>query len=227
MDIHLKETANSGSRFTFPSLPESINVKNSTNYQTFKIIGQGVIKIPKGMDSGTISWSGVFFGRSKRNEPIVKVWIATSECKKVLENWMEKGTVLNLMVTETNINYDVTISDFDYTDIGAYGNAEYTISFARYKELRVYTTDELKITAYVKKVETRPEPAQPEVRTYTVVQGDNLWKIARKFYGGTGSDWEKIYDVNKDLIEAEARKYKYKSSNNGYWIFPGAVYIIP
>lgn len=47
MDIYLTETGSGGRRFTFPSLPERIRVKNSTNYQSFDILSMGTIKIPK------------------------------------------------------------------------------------------------------------------------------------------------------------------------------------
>jgi nucleoid-associated protein YgaU len=41
-------------------------------------------------------------------------------------------------------------------------------------------------------------------QTYVVEKGDNLWKIAAKFYG-KGSQWKKIYDANLDRIPDPAR----------------------
>jgi len=38
-----------------------------------------------------------------------------------------------------------------------------------------------------------------EFQTYTIKKGDTLWKIAREFYG-TGKEWRKIYEANKDSI---------------------------
>ena len=133
MDIYLTETGSGGRRFTFPSLPERIRVKNSTNYQSFDILSMGTIKIPKGMTPTTISWEGVFFGEAKKKESIVKTWVKPSECEKTLQNWQEKGTVLRLMVTGTNINIDVTISSFTCEEVGGFGNKEYKIEFIRYK----------------------------------------------------------------------------------------------
>ncbi|KKL51165.1 hypothetical protein LCGC14_2298240 [marine sediment metagenome] len=40
---------------------------------------------------------------------------------------------------------------------------------------------------------------KPEPRTYTVKGGDNLWKIASRFYGD-GRQWQRIYDANVDVI---------------------------
>lgn len=43
---------------------------------------------------------------------------------------------------------------------------------------------------------TAPAPVQ----TYTVVGGDNLSKIAKKFYGHANR-WREIYDANRDQIK--------------------------
>lgn len=226
MYIYLSEISNGAARFVFPSMPERVQVKNSTNYQIINIIDKGECKIPRGMDTGVISWSGVFFGESKMHEPIVKQWNSPTECKKILEGWQEQGTVLRLLITETNINYDVTISQFSYEDYGGHGNAEYSISFCRHKSLKIYTTDELEIVKFEKKVVTRPEPAPPPAQTYTVSSGDTLWGIAQNFYGN-GAQWQDIYNANADTIESTAQEHGFGSSDNGHWIWSGEVLVIP
>ena len=51
--------------------------------------------------------------------------------------------------------------------------------------------------------------------TYTVVKGNCLWNIAKKFYG-SGSSWQKIYDANRSVI-----------GSNPNLIYPGQVFTIP
>ena len=51
--------------------------------------------------------------------------------------------------------------------------------------------------------------------TYTVKPGDNLSKLAKQFYG-TGADWKKIYEANKDVI-----------GGNPNLIYPGQTFKIP
>lgn len=63
-------------------------------------------------------------------------------------------------------------------------------------------------------------------QAYTVVSGDTLWGIARRFYG-TGTKYHIIYDANTDLIESTAKDHGKKSSDNGHWIWPGEVLTIP
>lgn len=62
--------------------------------------------------------------------------------------------------------------------------------------------------------------------TYTVVSGDCLWKIAKAKYGD-GSKASKIYAANKAAIEKEAKKHGRKSSQNGWYIYPGMKLKIP
>lgn len=47
---------------------------------------------------------------------------------------------------------------------------------------------------------TAPPPATAPARTYTVVKGDSLSKIAKRKYGDARK-WRAIYEANKDLIK--------------------------
>jgi nucleoid-associated protein YgaU len=55
---------------------------------------------------------------------------------------------------------------------------------------------------------------KPQERTYTVVKGDSLSKIAKALYGSAGK-WKAIYEANKDIIK------------NPDLIYPGQVLRIP
>lgn len=224
MDIYLKEKANKKSTFRFPSLPENISVKGDVNTQEYDIIRKGTYSFPSGPDVRSLKWKGYFWGKSRKGSVINQKWLAPSTCVKKLETWRDKGTVLNLIVSGGGINMDVTIQSFDYELFGGNGDFEYTIGFNRYREMQIQTVKELGIK---KPAAVKRPSAASNARKHTVVQGENLWSIARKWYGGSGSDWEKIYNANKDIIESTAKKYGYASSNNGWWIFPGTVFAIP
>jgi nucleoid-associated protein YgaU len=48
-----------------------------------------------------------------------------------------------------------------------------------------------------------PKPAAaapPAPRTYTVASGDNLSKIAKRFYGDA-NQWKRIFEANRDIIK--------------------------
>lgn len=59
-----------------------------------------------------------------------------------------------------------------------------------------------------------PEHEEASGTTYTVVKGDCLWNIAKKFYG-SGGKWGVIFNANKDIIK------------NASLIYPGQVLVIP
>ena len=116
MDIILVPAGN-GQSFTFPALPEQVKVKYTAKYQGFDIISLGSVKVPKGTEVSEISWDGEFFGTSKMKESIVRqgLWKEPVECLNILRGFSESGTVLNLIVTGTWINMDVTISSIQST----------------------------------------------------------------------------------------------------------------
>ena len=43
-------------------------------------------------------------------------------------------------------------------------------------------------------------------RSYTVVYGDTLWGLARRFSNQNGADWNKIYELNKAVIGSDPNK---------------------
>jgi nucleoid-associated protein YgaU len=60
----------------------------------------------------------------------------------------------------------------------------------------------------------RSSSFEVEVRSYTVVAGDSLSKIAKREYGDAGK-WRQIYDANRDQIK------------DPDLIYPGQVLTIP
>lgn len=229
MDIKLIPVGGGGSRFTFPALPEQITGRSAASYQSFDIISRGTVRVPRGTDVGEISWEGEFFGPSKRNEAIVRKnsWRNPVECVNIINGYIRDETVLNLIVTETWINMDVTISSFQATAYGAYGNVRYSISFEEKRRWRSMIRTRLRIAAFVKKTKPRNEPAPaPAGSSYTVVSGDTLWGIAQKMLGD-GSKWQGIYSANSGTIESTAAAHGMGNSDNGHWIWPGEVLTIP
>ena len=62
--------------------------------------------------------------------------------------------------------------------------------------------------------------------TYTVVAGDTLWAIAKRYYG-SGTKHSIIYNANSEVIEAAAKVRGKSNSSKGHWIWAGTVLTIP
>ena len=67
----------------------------------------------------------------------------------------------------------------------------------------------------------RPAENPPKARSHTVVSGDNLWAIARRFLGN-GNRWREIYNLNPQIAERNRG-----SGRASYTIFPNQVFILP
>lgn len=70
-----------------------------------------------------------------------------------------------------------------------------------------------------------PKPPKPPTggKSYTVRSGDTLFGIAASH----GVSEPTLYNANKTVIENAAHAHHLNSSENGHWIFPGTVLVIP
>lgn len=126
-----------------------------------------------------------------------------------IKGWMDKKKVLLLQVTTTTINTQVTIRSFDWKEKGgAVGDIEYTLELKQY--LPVTFT-----SSTVTSAKRPPSGMAVAPKTYTVVKGDCLWNLAKRFYG-SGSKWPTIYNANKGVI-----------GPNPHWIYPRQKLVIP
>lgn len=161
-----------------------------------------------------------------------------------LEKWKQKKKPVTFkmlrmspdgrkLLWDTNI--PVTIEDYQITEDAAEQGTDVTVKITM-KEYRKWGAKKLVIkkskkntkakslkkAAVKKKTRKTKEPA----KTYTVKKGDCLMMIAKKQLNDV-SKWKSIYSLNKNTIEAEAKKHGRKSSSNGYWIYPGTKLKLP
>ena len=74
--------------------------------------------------------------------------------------------------------------------------------------------------------EPKEDTGTRQGETYTVGKHDTLWDIAKSRYQD-GSMAAEIYEMNKEAIDAEARRHGKQDSSNGYWIFEGTTLVLP
>ena len=129
----------------FPMMPEKITLGADAKFMTYSIISLGDVKIPRGQGIKEISWSGIFPGKARKNYPFVSSWVDPNTLIKRMEQYRDNGTICKLLVTGTCINYSVYISSFKGKYSGGLGDFYYDIKFIIAREIKIYTTKELKI----------------------------------------------------------------------------------
>lgn len=125
------------------------------------------------------------------------------------------------MLFDTNMK--VSLEQYDIVDDAKEGfDITVGITLKQYRDFGTKTCN-IKFASTKPKIEQpkparqqekSPAPAKNQNKTYTVVKGDCLWNIAKKYYGN-GSQYTKIYNANKDKIK------------NPNLIYPGQVLTIP
>lgn len=224
-----------------PVLPAKIEVQSGQNNETVTIHTVGEVNLLGKSGLKTIELSSffpnqdyIFANNSGRLEPYTYI--------DILTEWKEKNVIIELTITDTNINFDTTIESLSYSEDDVTGDVNYTISLKEYRSL------------------TRPDRSDKSVKSgsgsagsgskvkYKVKKGDTLKKIAKKYMGKTSYS-KKLYTINKKAIESALKKYvkkenkkikKYnkthtpkkklitwKTSKKGKHLIPGTVLVIP
>ena len=225
-DIYIyPEGKSKSSGIRIPWLPEEIEVDmGELRALEYNILDQGPVHIPNGSNLGSIRFSSIFPGKSrtKASLPFIRgSLIDPKTLTKQLDYWKEKGTKLKVIMTGTNINYSVYVSNFTYKHAGGYGDVSYDLELETRREVKITT---IKQTSKPKN--KAKSATKSTTTTYTIKKGDTLWGIASKELG-KGTRWKEIYTLNKSVIESTAKKHGKKSSDGGHWIYPGCKLKLP
>lgn len=203
-------------KIQLPVLPLSFQIKNGSSNDSVKIAGLGEIVIMQSRPALQFSFSSFFPATKFPGLQVSKITKPLSLIQKI-NSWKAGAKPIHFIVTACGVDIYATIEDFTYSEEGGDpGTYQYSITLKEYREIKVrqVKVDIPKATASVKKEEPRVDnTVQP--KTYTVVRGDCLWNIAKKFYG-SGAQYTKIYNANKGVI-----------GGNPNLIYPGQVFTIP
>ena len=113
-------------------------------------------------------------------------------------------------------NMKVSLEDYKIVESASDGfDLTVSIELKQYRDYSTKTVKLLTSTEATVEEERETDDAPEAATTYTVVSGDCLWAIAKKFYGD-GSRYTEIYNANVDVI-----------GSNPNLIYPGQVLTIP
>lgn len=198
-----------GERLVLAWTPEKVTVDTSGRFQSYNIIEEGEVKIPRGMNLTKVKWSGKLPGSSRVKYHFVSsaVWQEPKTIIQTLKRWQESRAKLHLLITQTSVNLDVFLSSFNSEWSGGHGDADYDINFIAAKDMVVKTVQEADAE---KAAALSNEQNTPSLVTrggvsipglITAVQSDSLWSIAEQTLGD-GSKWQDVYSLNQDKLDS-------------------------
>lgn len=207
MEFWLKKS--NSDKFMLPVNPESFAFTEKHNNTSVNVNSIGEVNLlgKRDLKTGTIS---SHFPKRDRNYANNSGRQAPYTYINKLLSWKSSGKPIQLIITGTKINFQVTIETLKYGEQDGTGDVYYDLTLKEYRAV------EIKKTKLKKKKKSKPKrpAAKKKTKTYTVKSGDCLWNIAKKFYGN-GAQYTKIYNANKGKIK------------NPNLIYPGQVLTIP
>lgn len=215
-----------GKQLTIPVNPEELEIQRTADNTDIDIIGLGKTTRKGEPNLRELTIESFFPGKNSYWYSGVK----PKTCVEFIEEiWYTENINNNVAKIISKglpkeLNMYFVINDFTYNHkAGEEDDVYYTLTIKEYKSYGVKTINsQLSGLASARAVSTttkQPENQAPTVtqpqRTYTVVSGDCLWKITKKFTGD-GSRWQELYNLNTQVI-----------GNNPNLIYPNQVLTLP
>ncbi|MCD9026053.1 LysM peptidoglycan-binding domain-containing protein [Cohnella silvisoli] len=203
MTHRIELSYNSGAqKLELPIMPEKIEISGDGGGKVYTVAGLGEINVIKDRGLKEISFESFF---PAADYPFLQPNIPfrpPGEYVQMIESWMAtKRPIRFIFAGGYEINTPVSIESFDWSEVaGSGGDLEYKIDL---KEYRFYAAKKVTVdtnTVSINKAKTITKaPARPNEKqtpkTYTLVAGDNLTKVAQKVLGDSGR-WQEIQKLN-------------------------------
>lgn len=204
--------------FRFPVLPEKVKVSYGSSNDKMKVCGVGEVTIKQDSDAANISFSA-FFPKIYFNGCDYRDIPNPNDAVSTITGMMESKKPARFTITGgMNVSMYVTITKFETEEQGGdAGTIHFSLTLKEYREVRIRQIKVQVSTrkAYISAPTGRTDTSSRESQSYTVVKGDCLWNIAKKFYG-SGSKYTVIYNANRSVV-----------GGNPNLIYPGQVLTIP
>ena len=212
-----------------PVTPDKLQIKINNANETVTLINEGEINILKQAGLTDIEFEcripqenypfAVYKSGYKGADYFLSYFESLKTGKKPFQFIVCRKRPTGKQLFDTNIK--VSMEDYKITEDAK--NGFDLLVKIKLKQWRDYGTKTVNITFNVEKPkastttqrEATSSPAPAASQTYTVVKGDCLFNIAKKFYGN-GSKYTVIYNANKSVI-----------GGNPNLIYPGQVLTIP
>lgn len=213
----------------FPVAPKKITTTYSNKNKVYNLLSQGEINVIKKAGLTSIEFE-LLLPQVKYPFAYYDSGFRSSEYYlNILQKLKESNSPFSFMIIRYagdtkkyhTTSLKVSLENYTITE-DASNNSEPVVNI-KLKQYTEYSTKPCSIVIIDTSATTQTQSSQREQsnspepssdKSYTVVSGDCLWDIAKKFYGD-GSKYTKIFNANKDKI------------SNPDLIFPGQVLCIP
>lgn len=207
---------NEAEAIEFPVLPEKIEVSSSGDNKTYDISQLGEVNVIKSSKLTEIAFESIFPVNWFPGANVAQQAIfAPSHYIDKIEKWRREKQPMRLVLVGStmNINLPVSVERLIWSESGgAVGDIAFQLSL---KEYRFYAAKKVQVakqsgsvSVTMPKLLSSKTPARADTRvqpkTYTLVAGDNLWKVAQKFLGD-GSKYKQIQTLN-GIKDAELKR---------------------
>lgn len=194
-----------------PVVPSEFERVIDANYETNNVIGLGDVATFSGNGLAQISFSSFFPNHEysfNAYSDVPKPYDMVSHFKE----WKNKGTVVRVILTGTDINQEMYVTNFSYGEKDGTGDVYYSMDLLEYRPITIpiITENNSSNTQNTSRPtennnnSSNKNNANNTQKTHKVVKGDSLWAIAQKHYG-KGSLYPKIKEANKTKYPSLAK----------------------
>lgn len=213
-----------GKQLTIPINPEELEITREADNDDIEIIGLGKTtrKGEPGLITATID--SFFPAPNTYHYTGVKPKTCIEFINEIWNTENINNKVARIITTglPVNLNMYFVIESFNYNNkAGEEDDIYYELEIKQYKPYGVKTvTNSVSGLLASRTVSTTNKTSQNQTtnstqKRYTVIRGDCLWNITKK-YTGSGARWKELYDINKQVV-----------GNNPNLIYPGQVLTLP
>ena len=207
-----------------PVIPSEFERVIDAGYDTNAIIGLGDVAVLTSNGLAQLSLSSFFPNKEYSFNEYSNV-PKPYDMVRYFKEWKNKGTVVRVIFTGTDINQEMYITNFSYGERDGTGDVYYNMDLLEYRPIIVPTitennsnnTQNTNRPTDTNNNNSNKNNTNNTQKTHKVKKGDCLWDIAQKYYG-KGSLYPKIKEANKS-------KYPSLAKNNV--IYVGMELIIP
>ena len=182
-----------------PVMPSEFERVVGADYETNKIVGLGDVATFNGNGLAQLSLSS-FFPNHEYSFNAYSNVPKPYDIVRYFKEWKNKGTVVRVILTGTDINQSMYITNFSYGEKDGTGDVYYSIDLLEYRPITIpkynNNNDNSDNSDREDNNKDKEEDNKTTQKTHKVKKGDSLWAIAQKYYG-KGSLYPKIKEANK------------------------------